>query len=378
MLCSGVVAVASVTVATVLAACERSGGPTPPKVETPASVAAKSHELVDQNAGANVESSAPSVQTDRHGASPSPEATRPPVLSGPILLTVVNGEVEPKKPTGETWDPSAPHGNKELDAAVVGGIVSLLGVPPIVTHIASAAVADGNTAPDVLTGTSPDPFVRLSWGEERAVTPIQLKTVLPSWEYRMVVDPPRDGTVTLTVIDADGKDGRLVEDPIGTLLVPAERFRTEGILTLGPFGAMKSITFTVASYATQKLDAEKTGVVVDGNVAWSPSGVHVVAGQQLTIAARGKVSANGREFTGPEGFPVPRWATFSRVHGTPHCGLLVKIGLNGPAHFVGAGGTFTAAGSGELIFGPNDSDVGNNTGHFEVDLKVGLAPPAPK
>jgi hypothetical protein len=334
--------------------------------------------MVDQNAGANVESNAPSVQTNRRSASPSPEATRPPVLSGPILLTVVNGEVEGKKPTGETWDPPSPQGNRDLDAAVVGGIGVLLGVPPFVSHIASAAVADGNSRPDVLTGTSPDPFVRLSWDDERAVTPIQPKTVLPSWEYRMVVDPPRDGTVTLTVIDADGKDGRLVEDPIGTLLVPAEKFRTEGILTLGPFGAMKTITFTVASYSKQSLDAVKKGVVVDGNVAWSPSGVHVVAGQQVTIAATGKVSANGREFTGPEGFPPPRWATYSRVHNTPHCGLLVKIGLNGPAHFVGAGGTFVVAGSGELMFGPNDSDVGNNTGHFEVDLKVGLAPPAPK
>jgi hypothetical protein len=38
--------------------------------------------------------------------------------------------------------------------------------------------------------------------------------------------------------------------------------------------------------------------------------------------------------------------------------------------FVGASGTFKAIGTGEIEFGPNDTDLGNNRGQFEVDVSV--------
>lgn len=68
----------------------------------------------------------------------------------------------------------------------------------------------------------------------------------------MVIDPPAEAPMTLTVLDLDSEAGHAIDDPIGTLLVEPEKFRQKGILKLGPFGAVKSITFIVAPYSDDR------------------------------------------------------------------------------------------------------------------------------
>lgn len=80
--------------------------------------------------------------------------------------------------------------------------------------------------------------------------------------------------------------------------------------------------------------------------------------------------SSGLDACGPEGFPLPRWRGYSRLPDAPHCGLPVRIGESGRPVFVGPSGTFKAAGAGELWFGPNDTDFGNNRGRFDVDVSV--------
>jgi hypothetical protein len=297
-------------------------------------------------------------------------ATASKIVAGPVLLTVVNAEIAPMKPTGEPWHPpgSKIAGNA-ISAIAAAGTTALLGLPGAVQFIAGAAFMKGDDPRRVPARSGPAPFVRLSWNNERIVTPAQWNTVLPSWEYRMIIDPPADGLVTLTVIDLDFDGDRFIDDPIGTLLVEPEKFRQRGVLELGPFGALKSITFVVAP-CTDDLKTETKGIVIDGTKAWTKTGVNVVAGQTVTITATGGVAANGRESCGPEGFPLPRWRNYSLLKESPHCGLVGRLGEDGPPVFVGRGGTYKMTGSGEFYFGPNDRDLGNNKGEFKVDISV--------
>lgn len=311
-----------------------------------------------------------------HGAPVTKPPTAPvesaKLLAGPVLLTVVNAEIEPKRPTGETWhSPSAKKGDDALLGLAAKWALTAEGVPGPLATILGSAFTQGTSPDPTRDRTGPAPYVRISWANERVVTPTQWNTVLPSWEYRLVIDPPSEGPMTLTVIDLDGNAGQAVDDPIGTLLVDPEKFRRKGILTLGPFGAVKSITLVVAPFSEADFRSEKKGIRVDGRTPWTGSGVTVIAGQSITISATGQVTPTvGQVSCGPEGFALPRWRGYSWQPDSPHCGLLARIGESLKLTYVGAGGTFRAAGSGELYFGPNDKDLGNNKGEFDVDVSV--------
>ena len=309
----------------------------------------------------------PPVAKPAQDAAPT---STPNAIAGPVLLTVVNAEIAPTKPTGEPWHPpTSKVADSAIEAIVAAGTTALLGLPGTVQIIAGAGFLKGADPRRNPSRTGPAPFVRLSWGNERVVTPSQWNTVLPSWEYRMLINPPAEGFVTLTVIDLDYVGDRFVDDPIGTLLVEPEKLRQKGILKLGPFGAVKSITLLLAPY-TDDLKSEKKGIAVDGAKAWTASSVNVVAGQVVTITPSGSVAPNGKEYFGPEGVPLPRWRHYSRLPDSPHGGLIGRLGEEGPPVFVGSGGTFRMAGTGELFFGPNDKDLGNNKGEFKVDISV--------
>src|SRR5262245_15834933 len=101
------------------------------------------------------------------GAVPKPapqdEPKKQEQFEGPILLTLVNGEIEPKKPTGETWDVAPEKGSKDG----LGGLTQLVALIPgagslvVAGKFLSAAAAMDTKSSDT-SGTSPDPFIRLS------------------------------------------------------------------------------------------------------------------------------------------------------------------------------------------------------------------------
>jgi len=109
-------------------------------------------------------------------------------------------------------------------------------------------------------------------------------------------------------------------------------------------------------------------ITVSGRKYWTSTGIQVKSGMQLNISASGKVYANGTVFGSPDGITNrPDWDVYCVVKGKPHVGLIAKIG-NGKPFFVGSSYNFVAQESGELFFGVNDGDLGNNSGEFKVSV----------
>jgi len=124
-------------------------------------------------------------------------------------------------------------------------------------------------------------------------------------------------------------------------------------------------------------------LVIPANLSWSDTGVDVVAGQPLTIVAKGRVAIgrlkkikdDAENNVGPRGtffytnklaneqFPLP-----AAGNGPAPCFCLIgRIG-HGPVFFVGAERSWTAEQTGRLWLGINDFDVAANTGAFYAEV----------
>jgi len=135
----------------------------------------------------------------------------------------------------------------------------------------------------------------------------------------------------------------------------------------------------------------KEGGIVPGNQQWVDTGVHVTAGEAITVLAGGKIifrqpgawdrrqpseaGPNGTFFFSDEvadkHFPLP-----SAAHGPAPCYCLMgRIG-EGPPFYVGSHKSWVAEWSGMLKLGINDFDVADNSGRFFAQVtKPGVVQP---
>ena len=124
-----------------------------------------------------------------------------------------------------------------------------------------------------------------------------------------------------------------------------------------------------------------TPVRVSASAGWVSTGVTVQDGDTLTLRANGRAAtARPPEFTasrsGPEGQP---WICEGAIgdcgacalDGVPYGALIGRIGAEGTPFLVGAGGTWTAEGEGELFLAINDNElcIDENTGGYLVQIR---------
>ncbi len=110
--------------------------------------------------------------------------------------------------------------------------------------------------------------------------------------------------------------------------------------------------------------SEPGGIHVSATQAWTDTGLDVRQGDRYTITATGEVTvapgmtatADGNPSVHNPNFPDPT---------VPVGALIGKIG-NGPVFGVGAHPTFAMPGTGRLMLGVNDTELGDNGGSFTV------------
>jgi hypothetical protein len=101
--------------------------------------------------------------------------------------------------------------------------------------------------------------------------------------------------------------------------------------------------------------------------SWFNTGISILSGQNISIAANGTVQPNSGSIScGPDGtYEVDYWLTdYSYRSDWGHDSLIARIGAEGLPIFIGSNATFTAPEGGELWLGVNDKDPGNNAGLY--------------
>ncbi len=101
------------------------------------------------------------------------------------------------------------------------------------------------------------------------------------------------------------------------------------------------------------------------------SGIFVTKGQRVSIRATGTwrmgpvigaCDADGMTFVGDEGY--------NRFKTSKHGTLMAMIKGDDGWYGIGSSGNFRADVSGELLFAPNDTEVGNNSGQLSVSVDI--------
>lgn len=122
------------------------------------------------------------------------------------------------------------------------------------------------------------------------------------------------------------------------------------------------------SHARARALASTKTITVISTQPWTDTGIDVVAGQIITISARGTITYNlGGDTSTPNGRPdVPSDPIFIAPNLTP-LALIMRIGAALP-HFEGSSRTFTAQLSGRLTLGVNDNLFGDNAGSYTATI----------
>ncbi|HLH54182.1 MAG TPA: hypothetical protein VKY92_11270, partial [Verrucomicrobiae bacterium] len=129
----------------------------------------------------------------------------------------------------------------------------------------------------------------------------------------------------------------------------------------------------------QSGNAEETNIAVPANRPWTPTGIQVRIGDDVTISAVGVIQTNlsGAKAT-PAGTP-PDCMDIGKVNvpfvapQLPCWSLLGRIGPSGSIFEVGAGRHFMSSANGELYLGVNDNFFGDNSGSWSATILGGHA-----
>ena len=125
-------------------------------------------------------------------------------------------------------------------------------------------------------------------------------------------------------------------------------------------------------------------VKVEPTRVYTPTGIAVKAGEQVTVTAHGKIEFGNGPISnlGPEGIPWgSRCQAISKNEGRafpwPAPGLdcwslFARIGPGEPVE-IGKSATFTAKNAGQLRLGLNDNYAGDNSGSFTAEVTVAPA-----
>jgi hypothetical protein len=129
------------------------------------------------------------------------------------------------------------------------------------------------------------------------------------------------------------------------------------------FGGGIPIAFKKAIALNSSILSSQALINVDPRSDWQ-AGPTVVAGQSYIISATGTVGW-GYGTSGPDGVVHP----YARIDNRfLHEALLGKIGSGGSAFLIGSGLTYTATSSGVLYMTTNDTNRGDNSGYFYVNI----------
>lgn len=112
-----------------------------------------------------------------------------------------------------------------------------------------------------------------------------------------------------------------------------------------------------------------SGITVSARQAWTPTGITVRRGEQLSFTADGeiRISGNSDDVASASGVRVQRFDPRAPMPQVLVGALIGRIGNSAPFG-IGTQGTFPAPAAGQLFLGVNDSNVSDNEGEFRVQV----------
>jgi hypothetical protein len=113
-----------------------------------------------------------------------------------------------------------------------------------------------------------------------------------------------------------------------------------------------------------------TGIAVQGNAAWTPTGVTVRRGDRVAFSATGEVrlSDDAADVANANGARSGRKSANAPVPAAAVGALLGRVGNSEPFP-IGENQTVTMPANGQLFLGINDDHVGDNQGGFRVTVR---------
>jgi hypothetical protein len=297
--------------------------------------------------------------------SPGTPSFRP----GWYTVQFADARLDARRPDGSPWHTSA----GDNTALLIGGLIGLAAGNPALGVAAGEAASD--PAGDPL---APAPFIDLKIeGEMFRVSPVG-RTYAPAWNQPIAIDARRRwGSEHVIVQIRDGVNDSAItqlEMTLGDLLARRTQTFTElgSVMSLDvvvtPMPAREAAVYELTVPSTMKIDA----LVEQGAPGWQA--VPVWNGDVVTIEAIGAVCPSSpRECFDPDGATPDRWQGYSYdgYRDAPHASLVAAV--PGERLRIGNARTFMVAQSGRILLFVNDTDVGNNTGAF--DVRVTVTPP---
>jgi hypothetical protein len=280
-----------------------------------------------------------------------------------------SARLDGRRPDGSPW-----HAKPADDAAaILGGLIGLaVGYPSVGLSIGQAADDPGG---DPL---APAPFIDLKIEATTYRVSAVGTTYSPNWQQPIAIDARGyTGNEQVVVQIRDAVDDSVIAQHETTLakLVsrPAQTFTDMGpVKTLDVVAKeaapRKSIEYRISVPAHATLQ-----VLLDGGAkGWAP--IPVWNGDTVRIEATGAVCPSSPdECFGPDGAQEGRWKSYSYegFKNARHASLVAVV--PGGRYAFGAHGTIKIEQSGRVLLFVNDTDVGNNSGAFQV--KVTVVPP---
>lgn len=315
-------------------------------------------------------------------AAPEPPPPPPPPPDRIVRLLVVSAETSGSMANGEDWDAK--------------GAVAATGTPaPLARYLeqhpelAETAATVGVPVDDDklvdAAGKSPaaDPMVIVEIGGTVFRTPARPRQFNAVWDFPITFLYGRAGERAGVPIGAMARfqvvdfDGPQAFDGIGSTLVPVDQLIAGNLHTLGPFGSVHKL---VVVATTEPVPAAPPGprvarLAVTSNARWTDTGIDLIAGQRVEIDAADEVCSSGSSLdhcSGPEGQRKP---SSYNLPGFAKIGHAALIGAIGDVRFpVGRSRTFTAASSGRLLLGVNDTKTSDNRGSYAVRVTIHALP----
>jgi len=315
---------------------------------------------------------------------PAPEPAPPPPEPPPpppdriVRLVVVAADTSGNLANGEDWDAKGALGGNGTPAALVRYLEQH---PELADTAATIGVPIEDDKLVEAAGKSPaaDPMVIVEIGGTVFRSPARPRQFNAVWDFPITFLYGRAGERTGVPIGAMARfqvvdfDGPQTFDGMGATLVPVEQLLSGNLHTLGPFGSVHKLVVTAT---TQPVPAAAPAprivrLAVTSNARWTDTGVDLIAGQRVEIDAADEVCSSGSSLdrcSGPEGQRKP---SSYNLPGFAKAGHAALIGAVGDVRFpVGRSLAFTAASSGRLLLGVNDTKTSDNRGSYAVRVTV--------
>jgi len=281
-------------------------------------------------------------------------------------IQFTRARLDARRPDGGPWHTSP----SDSTAIIIGGIIGLAAGYPALGLALGGAASDPGGDP-----LAPAPFIDLKIEDETyRISPVG-RTYAPSWEQPVAIDArKRRGNERVIIQIRDGVNDSAIaqhETTLAELLArPTQTFTKLGPvmsldLTVRPMPARPSATYEVIVPSTIEFE----NLARTGAPGWRP--IPVWNGDTVTVEARGAVCPSSPdECFDPYGAEPGRWQTYNYddFKEAPHASLVAAVPGEGSP--IGGHRAFQVTQSGSVLFFVNDTDVGNNSGAFEVLVTV--------